>query len=340
MTGAGNLVVAPTGGPTCVINNSLRGTIQVMAKILVTPRSLTSAGHPALEDLPAAGYEVIFSSPGQQPTEEELIDLLPGCVGYLAGVEKVTARALEAARDLRVISRNGAGIDNIDLEAARRRNIRVLPARGANARGVAELTIGLLLCLARSIPLGDHTVKEGRWQRCKGTELEGKTLGLIGCGRIGREVARMALGIGMNVVACDLFPDTAFNPGARFRFASLDEVIGQSDFLSLHCPPAADGKPVIDESAFGRMKRGVYLVNTARHDLVDVAALARQLEKRHVAGAAFDVFDAEPPTNRTLAENERVVATPHVGAFTKESVDRAVRMAVNNLLEALREMEI
>lgn len=310
-----------------------------MARVLVTPRSVTSSGHPALDELRAAGYQLAFCSPGRQPTEVELIGLLPGCVGYLAGVEKVSARTLEAAGELKVISRNGAGVDNIDLEAAKRRNIRICRAEGANARGVAELTVGLLLGLARAIPASDRDVKNGRWQRRKGTELAGKTLGLVGCGKVGREVARMALGIGMDVLAYDVQPDAAFRPGPGFRLGSLDEVVEQADFLSLHCPPSADGTPVIDRQTLQRMKQGVYLVNTARHDLVDVAALARRLESGHVAGAALDVFETEPPTDRTLAQMDRVIATPHLGGFTKESVDRAVQTAVDNLLGALRELQ-
>ncbi|MHC4178057.1 MAG: NAD(P)-dependent oxidoreductase, partial [Planctomycetota bacterium] len=169
--------------------------------------------------------------------------------------------------------------------------------------------------------------------------LAGKTLGLVGCGNVGREVAQMALGIGMDVLAHDVQPDAAFRPGSRFRFASLDNVVEQADFLSLHCPPPLDGRPLIDQGTLGRMKHGVYLVNTARHDLVDVAALARQLETGHVAGAALDVFEAEPPTDRTLAQDDRVIATPHLGGFTHESVDRAVQAAVDNLLGALRELQ-
>lgn len=310
-----------------------------MAKLLVTPRSVTSSGHPALDDLRAAGYEVVFCTPGQQPSEEELIGLLPGCVGYLAGVEKVGARTLQAAGDLKVISRNGTGVNNIDLDAARQRNIRVCRAEGANARGVAELTVGLLLGLARSIPASDRDMKNGEWQRHKGTELAGKTLGLVGCGKIGREVSRIGLGIGMDVLAYDVQPDATFCPGPGFRFAPLDEVLRQADFLSLHCPPAADGKPVIDRRALLRMKPGAYLVNTARHELVDVDALDQQLETGHVAGAALDVFDVEPPTDHALVHDNRVIATPHVGAFTKESVDRAVQASVDNLLGALRELQ-
>lgn len=310
-----------------------------MARVLVTPRSVTSSGHPALHDLRAAGHEVVFCSAGRQATEQELTVLLPGCVGYLAGVEKISERVLEAADVLKVISRNGAGVDNIDLDAARRRSIRICRAEGANARGVAELTLGLMFGLARSIPASDRDLKNGLWQRRKGTELAGKTLGLVGCGHVGREVARMALRIGMEILAHDVQPDVAFRPGPAFRFASLDEVVEQADFLSLHCPASADGSPVIDRQALQRMKRGVYLVNTARRDLVDTAALDEQLDSGHVAGAAVDVFDTEPPSDDALACDDRVIATPHLGGFTAESVDRAVQAAVDNLLEALRELQ-
>ena len=167
-----------------------------MEKILITPRSLTKEGHPALELLRKAGFQVITCTPGKSPEEEELLRLLPGCVGYLAGVEKVSARVLEAAKGLKVISRNGAGISNVDLEAARRLNIQVLPTPGANARGVAELTIGLILALLRSIPWSDGQLKAEAWSRRQGIELEGRTLGLVGCGDIGKLVVKMALGAG------------------------------------------------------------------------------------------------------------------------------------------------
>ena len=306
-------------------------------KVLVTPRSVTAAGHPALDRLRAAGYEVLFCTPGEQPTEEELLALLPNCTGYLAGVEKVSARVLEAATDLRVISRNGVGVDNIDLEAADRLGIRVCPTVGANARGVAELTIGLVLALARSIPYSDRVIKSGAWKRRKGIELEGKTLGLIGCGTIGRLVARLGLAMGMDVIAYDVAAGPEFRPAGSFRFAPLDAIIELSDVISLHCPPAPGGRPLIDRAALRRMKPGVYLVNTARDELVDTAALAECLESGHVAGAALDVFEAEPPADRTLARSDRVIATPHVGGYTHQSVDRAVRAAVANLLEALEE---
>ena len=305
-------------------------------KILITPRSLTKDSHPHLGRLTSAGYELVFSSPGKQPAEEELLTLLPQCAGYLAGVEPVTAKVLEAALALRVISRNGTGIDNIDLAAAQRRGIRICRAEGANARGVAELAVGLILALARSIPFSDHHLKAGDWQRRKGMELQGKTLGVVGCGRIGRLVASMGLGLGMNVVGYDVVPDPSFQPSNGFRFASLDEVLTRSHIITLHCPPLPSGRPLIESTALGKMLKGVLLVNTARYDLIDASALAASLQSGQVAGAAIDVFDREPPVGNPLVAHDRVIATPHIGSFTEESVDRAVEVAVTNLLTYLK----
>lgn len=306
-----------------------------MSRILVTPRSVTAAGgHPSLEALVDAGYEIVYSAAGKQPSEAELVALLPGCVGYLAGVEPITERALSAADALRVISRNGAGVDSVDLKAAEARGIRVCRAEGANARGVAELTIGLMFALVRAIPLNDAALKTGGWERRKGIELTGRTLGLVGCGRIGRYVAECALGLGMKVLAYDLYPDAAYNPGPGFAYAGLEEVIARADVLSLHCPPA--GRPLIDADAIAAMKPGVYVINTARHGLIDDDAALAALESGRIAGLALDVHAKEPPDDRRLASHPRVVATAHIGGFTSESVDRAMSAAVGNLLEALR----
>jgi D-3-phosphoglycerate dehydrogenase len=244
-----------------------------MKKILVTPRSLTKAGHPAFEKFKKAGYEVIFCTPGKQPEEEELLRLLPGCVGYLAGVEKVSARVLESAGELKVISRNGSGIDNIDLKAAEKLGICICKTEGANAKGVAELTIGLMLALARWIPFHDGKMKGEVWERRKGVELENRTLGLVGCGQIGMEVAVRALGLGMRVIAYRRHPDPGFAPSKRFSWVSFDELLGESDVISLHRPASPSGEPVMNPTAIGKMKKGAYLINTARASLVDERAV-------------------------------------------------------------------
>ena len=305
-----------------------------MAKILITPRSITANGHPSLERLREAGFELVFCTPSKMPDEKELCALLPGCVGHLAGVEPLTAAVLHAATDLKVISRNGVGVDNIDLAAARARGIRVCRAEGANARSVAELTLGLLLSLARSIPFSDQCMKAGRWQRRVGVELAGQTLGLVGCGQIGRIVADLALALGMKVLAFDVAFGTG-NVPPGFEYSSLDRVLREADFLSLHCPASPDGRPLLAAAELALMKPTACLVNTARASLVDSQALCEAIEGGRLAGAAVDVYEVEPPQDRRLISLDRVIATPHVGGFTSQGVDRLMEIAVANLLEHL-----
>ncbi|MBI3370287.1 MAG: phosphoglycerate dehydrogenase [Betaproteobacteria bacterium] len=305
-------------------------------KILVTPRSVTrTQGHPSLKPIGDAGYDVVFSTPGELPGEDELLKLLPGCTGYLAGVEKISAKLLDAAPGLRVISRNGTGVDSIDLEAAERNGIEVCRALGANARGVAELTLGLILGLIRSIPYSDAAMKTRGWARREGVELAGRTLGLIGCGVVGKCVARFALAFDMNVAAFDPYPDLNFQPGARFSRVDMAGLLAQSDIISLHCPPTADGKPLVDATMISRMKDGVYLVNTARSSLLDQDAALCALASGKISGIAVDAFASEPPADWRLTLDPRVIATPHIGGYTGESIERAMSVAVYNLLHAL-----
>jgi len=304
-------------------------------KVLVTPRSITRAGHPALQRLEAAGCEIVFCTKGKMPDEAELLELVPDCVGWLAGVEPVRELVLESAKQLKAISRNGTGVDSIDLKAAKRLGIRILRAEGANAQGVAELTIGLTLALVRSIPFSDRHLKTAGWERRKGIELQDRVMGLIGCGKIGQRVAVMATGLGVRVVGHDPYPDEAFAAPDGFRYASLDEVIAEAHVLSLHCPPPSDGKPLVDQRRIDAMKDGVYLVNTARGDLLDDQALLDALDSGKIAGVAVDAYRKEPPGNDPLVQHEKVIATPHIGAFTEDSVTRAVEVAVDNLLEVL-----
>ena len=304
-----------------------------MKKILITPRSLTKDGDPTLELLTQEGFELVFSTPGKMPQTDELIGLLPGCAGWLAGVEPIPADVLERAVDLKVISRNGTGIDNIDIQAARRLGIEIMRAEGANARGVAELTLGMILGLIRSIPFSDARMKRGLWERRKGLELQGRTLGLVGCGKIGQLVSRLALAFGMNVLAYDAFPDQRFAPASSFRFTTLEEVLANSDIISLHCPEQPNARAILDSERLRRLKPGVFIVNTARASLIDEAAIFEALHEGPVAGLALDVFDREPPDATPLLSDDRVIVTPHIGGYTTESVSRATLKAVENLLE-------
>jgi len=306
-----------------------------MAKILITPRSLSRDGDPSLELLRKAGHQLVFCAPGKSPDEKELLSLLPGCAGWLAGVEKITETALAGADSLRVISRNGTGVDSIDLDACRRRGILVRRAEGANARGVAELTLGLVLGLLRSVPFGDARVKAGAWERRQGEELAGRTMGIVGTGRIGKMVARFALAMDMEVRGYDAVPDRDFAPSPAFRYVAWETLLGTSDIVTLHCPHEPGQKALIDAAAIGRMKRGAVLVNTARAGLVDTDAVRAALADGHLAGYGVDAYETEPPVADELLRSDRVIATPHVGAFTAESVARATRAAVEALLQEL-----
>jgi D-3-phosphoglycerate dehydrogenase len=303
------------------------------SKIAVTPRSLSRDGHPALEALVQAGYEVVFPTPGRQPTVEELRTFLPSCVGYLAGVEPIPAEVLRACPDLKVISRNGVGVDNIDLQAARSLGIAVEKAAGANARGVAELAITLMLAGLRHVPWSDQQLKQGAWARREGIEVQGWTLGVVGCGQIGKYVVAMAIGLGMRVRAYDPFPDLAFMPAGDFAFVPLEQLLSESDVISLHCPPAE--RPLIGAAAIERMKPGTYLVNTARAALVDDEAVLDALETGKLRGFATDVYNREPPEITPLLRHERVITTPHAGGLTEESIERTTEAAVSNLLKIL-----
>ncbi len=306
-----------------------------MEKVIVTPRSLSKEEHPLLDRVRKAGYEIVFPSPGLQPSSAQLAACIGEAAGYLAGVEKIDAALLEAAGHLRVISRNGTGTDNIDMAKAKAMGIVVRKAEGANARGVAELAFGHILSAARGIPFASAELKAGRWTRKKGFELEGKILGLIGCGRIGKLVSSFALAFGMKVLACDPYPDAGFRPSPLFAYAALESVLAGSDIVSLHCPPREDGRPVLGPAALELMRRGAVLVNTARESLVDKAALLAALDSGAIAVYTIDAFDTEPPEDGEIQRHPAVIATPHIGGFTDESIDRAAAAAIDNLLEEL-----
>lgn len=305
-----------------------------MERILVTPRSLTLDPPPELSMLTEAGFELVFPPPGRQPSEAELLGLVPGCVGWLAGVEPVSPKVVAAADRLRAISRNGVGLDNLPLRELERRRIRVLKAEGANSIGVAELTIGLMLAALRRIPAIDAGIKAGEWPRPRGAEVAGRTVGLVGCGAVGRHVARIVSAMRADVVAYDPFRPQLDLSGS-FAWGELDDIFRDAEIISLHCPPTPDGGPLVDAARLRSMRPGAVLVNTARAALVDEGALRDALDSGRLAGYATDVFAQEPPAAGSLACHDAVVATSHIGGFTDESVGKATRLAVTNLLDAL-----
>ena len=250
---------------------------------------------------------------------------------------KLTADVLGRADRLKVIGRAGVGVDNVDVDAATRMGIVVANAPESTVVSAAEHAVGLLVALARHIPQAHASLKQGRWERGSygGIELEGKTLGVLGFGRIGQQVARRAVGLGMSVVAHDPFVSRErYRELGVERAESAEEVLAQADFLTLHLPLSEETRGAIDAAAFRRMRTGSRLINAARGDLVDEEALLDALRSGHLAGAALDVFSAEPYSG-PLLELDNVVVTPHLAASTEEAQDRAGLIVAEQVAAAL-----
>jgi D-3-phosphoglycerate dehydrogenase len=301
-------------------------------RVLVTPRSMSGGESAAVRRLGEAGFDVILPTPGRQPRPEELRAALPGVIGWIAGVEPITADVLEAATELRVISRNGAGNDAIDLHAANARGVAVVTARGSNARGVAELALTLAFMGLRSLLPASRSVASGGWDRATGREAYGRTIGIVGYGAIGRTLGEVARAVGMTVIAHD--PYVSFVDETDVRSVGLDELLRRSDVVSLHVP-GRDGHPLIGADQLAKMTAGSVLVNTARSNLVDDQAVLDALKDGHLGTYAVDAFETEPPTMTELIRHPRIIATPHLGAATWESIERASQAAVTNLIDAL-----
>jgi D-3-phosphoglycerate dehydrogenase len=273
----------------------------------------------ALELLRAEGWQ-LDARAGRTPAQ--LAKDLADADGLLVrSATKVTSDLLAAAPRLRIVGRAGTGVDNIDVPAASGRGILVVNAPGANSISVAEHACALMLALARMVPAADSAMKHGKWEKKRflGMELRGKTLGIAGLGRIGQEVAVRARAFGMHVVAHDPFISREIADSIGVTLLPLDELCATADFISLHLPSNAETIHLFNDARFDRVKPGLRLINTARGDLVDGAALKRAIEAGKVAAAALDVFEKEPPADWTLAQMPQVVATPHIAASTEEA---------------------
>jgi D-3-phosphoglycerate dehydrogenase len=250
---------------------------------------------------------------------------------------KVSSEVISLATNMKVIGRAGTGVDNIDVDAATRRGILVMNTPGGNTISAAEHTLSMLLSLARNIPQAHISLIEGRWERKKfiGTEVLEKTIGIIGLGKIGREVALRCQALGMKTIGYDplLGRDVALK--FNIELVSLDEVYRRSDFISVHTPLTNETKGILNDKTLAKCKKGVRIINCARGGIVDEQALLRGLDSGHVAGAALDVFEKEPPTNNALLALEQVIGTPHLGASTEEAQEKVAIQIAQQLADAL-----
>jgi D-3-phosphoglycerate dehydrogenase len=270
---------------------------------------------------------------------EDLIRIIPDYDALIVrGQTRVTPAVLDAASNLKVVGRAGVGVDNIDLDSAKKHNVTVVNAPTSTTVAVAELAFGLLLALARNLPRADATMKQGQWvkKEFEGVELNGKTLGIVGFGRIGMEVARRAAAFGMSVIIYDPNVSEHELKHGNAEPVSLQDLFAWSDFISLHLPLNVQTRDLLGPMAFSQMKDSVRIISTARGGIIDEEALLNALKSGKVAGAALDVFEKEPPGLTELVAHPRVIATPHIGAQTAEAQSRAAEDIAHEVLAALK----
>jgi len=273
-------------------------------------------------------------------SSEELLDIIPDYDALIVRSRtRVTAQVFEAAEKLKVVGRAGVGVDNIDLEAAKAHNVTVVNSPTTASVAVAELTFGLMLALVREISLADIGMKRGEWLKkdLAGTELYGKTLGILGMGRIGAEVGMRAAAFGMRVLGYDPLLTGGEIRQRGAEPVTLDDLFDRSEFISLHLPFTDETRLMIDQQAFAQMKSGVRVVCVARGGIIDESALLEAIKSGQVAGAALDVFAVEPPGATELIKHPNVIASPHIGAQTAEAQLRAAEDIANEVLSALKD---
>ena len=308
--------------------------------VLITAPAIAETGTAALELLRSAGCEIAMPLLTVPLTGDTLREMLSGRDAVFAGIETFSAVILEStsASRLKIISRWGVGLDSVDVAAATRLGITVSIARGLLDEAVADYTFGLLLTLARQIPTGHASVQAGEWKQTWGCDVHGRTLGLIGCGGIGRAVARRAAGFGLRVIAYD--PSRNAASARQIEFVPLDHLLAESDFISLHAAVAPGTRALIGEAQLRKMKSSALLINTARGALMDEAALVRALHEGWIAGAALDVFITEPlPADNPLRAAPNLILTPHQASFarkTGEQVSLAAAQSIVNLMQGRR----
>jgi D-3-phosphoglycerate dehydrogenase len=254
---------------------------------------------------------------------------------------KITRDIIEAAHNIKIIARVGVGLDNIDVNAAESKKIRVINSPEAVINAVSELVIGQMLSLARSIPFADLETKKGNWIKkdLMGIELRGKYLGIVGVGNIGRNIARIGKALRMNLIGYDIYPiNKDFIKEVGLIVTDLDTLIQSADFITCHVPLTLETKKMFNREKLSKMKSTAFLINTSRGEIIDEDALFDALRNGKIAGAALDVYEMEPPTNRMLLELPNVICTPHIGAQTKEAQELAAMVIAEKIIQTLREI--
>lgn len=304
--------------------------------VLVTPRSFGKTAPELRMEIEQAVGEVRYNTTERPLTSLELREQMRDVDGLLAGLDEIDGAVFDDAPPLRIVARYGVGYSNVDLVAAEMHGVIVTNTPGANSEAVAELTIGFMFSLGRSIPQHSAEVQSGSWRATSGIEIAGRTLGLIGLGRIGRQVGKRAQALGCHVIAFDPYIDDSDGDLAGIELHSLQAILRDCDFLSLHLPLTKETENMVDERFLRQCRAGVFIINTARGELIDEQALTRALDDGRVAGAALDTLRHEPAEEgNRLVNHSQVIVTPHIGAHTAEATRAMGRSALEDLLAVL-----
>lgn len=306
--------------------------------VAITTETLLNMPGPHLDLLRDAGFEVRYPRSFPLATESDVVEAVGDAMATLAGSEPYTARVFDCLPGLRVVSRCGVGYDRVDVAAASQRRIAVAITPEGNHEGVAEHAFALMLSLARSVVAADKWAKGGQWKMDRPfVPLRGKTLGIVGLGRIGRSLAKRAAAFRMKLVAFELFPDESFCRDYQISLVSFDELLTRSDFVSLHAPLTVETRGLINRQSLARMKPGALLINTGRGGLVDEEALFEALQAGRLRGAALDVLNEEPPSRpNPLFTLDNVLISPHVAAFDSQAIEDMATMAARNIVDLFR----
>ena len=271
-------------------------------------------------------------------SEEEIIKIIPEYDGMVVrSATKVTKNIIEAAKNLKVIGRAGAGVDNIDVPMAKEKNMIVMNTPGGNANATAEHAFALIMSVLRRIPFANETTHNGKWEKknIKGTELSKKTLGIVGFGNVGVRLSNLVKGFDMKILVCSKSLETRKSEYPHVENASFDDLVSKSDILTFHCKATADGRPMLTKDHLKKMKPTAYIINAARGNIVDEKDLSDALNEGLVAGAAVDVFSKEPAKENVLFNNPKVVLTPHIAASTTEASIVVAEMVANQISDFL-----
>lgn len=304
-----------------------------MPKVLIAPAPLAGVQAPYLQVLRDGGFEIVYPKETKQLTESELLSVLSGVSAVIAGSEPYTPRVIAAHPQLRVIARAGVGYDAVDTAAATAHGVAVTIAPGTNQDAVAEHTFALILGLAKNIAAQHNALKAGRWERRANLPVRGRTIGIVGLGRIGKAVAVRAAAFGMPILAYEPYPDAAFIAQYRIQLVPMERLLAESDYVSLHIPLGPEAKYLINRQSLALMKPTAFLVNTARGGLVNEADLLEALKARRIAGAALDVFEEEPPpAKHPLLALDNVLLTPHAAGVDLQSRDDMAMSAAESIV--------